>query len=127
MIYYIKMSTEDFYKDVKDHLDKFDMNGYPQDSNFNTPQVNKQVAEKLKDQSKGKIMEEIFGFKLKMYIIQFSDIETRKTKNNSKNHSRNKMTFDDYIQRLHDRIKIFRTTFWNYKRAVHRKRKENCI
>ena len=67
---------EDFYKDK--HL--FDFSDYPLNSKFFDP-VNKKVISKMKDEFKGKNINEFVGLKSKMYsLISVDDEEITKAK-----------------------------------------------
>ena len=62
-----------FYKDK----DLFDFNDYPEDSKFFDP-VDKKVIAKMKDEFKGKIIDEFVWLKSKMYSLVTADNEENK-------------------------------------------------
>ena len=72
LVYEIK--TNDVYKDFYENKNFFDFSGYPQDSKF-IDLVNKEVIGKIKDEFKGKIINEFIGLKSKMYSLIAVDNE----------------------------------------------------
>ena len=66
LVYEIK--TKDVYKDFYEDKNLFDFSDYPRDSKFFDP-INKKVIGKMKDEFKGKIINEFFGLKLKMFSL----------------------------------------------------------
>ena len=83
LVYEIKTADvyEDFYKDKN----LFDFRDYPLDSKFFHP-ANKKVIGKMKDEFKGKIINEFAGLKSKMYsIVSVDDKENKKAKGANKN------------------------------------------
>lgn len=68
-IYQIK--TENVYTDIKDDLTEwFDTSDYPEDNPYQLPRVNKKVMGVMKDEMKGKILEEFVGLRSKMYSFR---------------------------------------------------------
>ena len=70
LVYEIK--TEDAYKDFYQDKDLFDFSDYPLDSKFFDP-VNKKVIGKMKDEFKGRIINQFVGLKSKMYSFISGD------------------------------------------------------
>ncbi len=66
LIYHIE--TEDMYEDFKKHRDKFDFSEYPLD-HPNHDKTNGKVIGKMKDEVKGKIIQEFVGLRPKMYSV----------------------------------------------------------
>jgi len=66
-LYYL-IYTNDVYKDMKDHLEDFDTHEYPSDHPLYSIK-NKFVVGKMKDDAKGKIVEEFVGLCPKSYSI----------------------------------------------------------
>ena len=62
------MFIEEFFK----HKHLFDFSNYPEDSKF-FDQANKKVIDKMKDESKGKLIGEFVGLKSKMYSMKNID------------------------------------------------------
>ena len=58
----------EFFK--RKHL--FDFSNYPKDSEFFNP-TNKKVIDKMKDESEGKLIDEVVGLKSKMYSMKNID------------------------------------------------------
>ena len=78
LVYEIK--TEDVYKNFYQDKNLFDFSDYPLDSKFFDP-TNKKVIDKMKDELKGKKINEFVGLKSKMYsLISVDDEEVTKTK-----------------------------------------------
>ena len=83
LVYEIK--TNDVYKDFYENKNLFDFSSYPQDSKF-FDLVNKEVIGKIKDEFKGKIINEFIGLKSKMYsLIAVDNEEVKKAKGVNKN------------------------------------------
>ncbi|XP_055306779.1 uncharacterized protein LOC129571042 [Sitodiplosis mosellana] len=51
-----KISCENFYDDMKQHLEKFDTSDYKEDNPYNMPRVNKKVPGLFKDELNGEII-----------------------------------------------------------------------
>ena len=83
LVYEIK--TNDVYKDFYENKILFDFSDYPQDSKF-FDLVNKEVIGKIKDEFKGKIINEFIGLKSKMYsLTPVDNEEVKKAKGVNKN------------------------------------------
>ena len=64
--------SEDVYEECFKHKHLFDFSNYPKDSKF-FDQANKKVIGKIKAQSDGKIIEELFGLNSKMHSMKNID------------------------------------------------------
>ncbi|XP_055307027.1 uncharacterized protein LOC129571277, partial [Sitodiplosis mosellana] len=62
-----KISCENFYDDMKQHLEKFDTSDYKEDNPYNMPRVNKKVPGLFKDELNGEIITKKIGIRSKMY------------------------------------------------------------
>ena len=60
-----EIKTEDIYENFYKDKDLLDFSNYPKDSNFFYPSNTKEIG-KIKDESKGKIIIEFAGLKLKL-------------------------------------------------------------
>ena len=78
LVYEIK--TEDVYEDFYQNKNLFDFSDYPLDSKFVDP-ANKKVIGKMKDEFKGRNVNEFIGLKSKIYsLISVNDGEVTKAK-----------------------------------------------
>ena len=78
LVYEIK--TEDVYEDFYQNKNLFDFSDYPLDSKFVDP-ANKKVIGKMKDEFKGRNVNEFIGLKSKIYsLISVDDGEVTKAK-----------------------------------------------
>ena len=92
LVYEIK--TEDVYKKFYQDKNLFDFSDYPLDSKFFDP-TNKKVIDKMKDELKGKKINEFVGLKSKMYsLISVDDEEVTKTKGVNKKKIRHEELVD---------------------------------
>ena len=83
LVYEIK--TAGVYEDIYKDKNLFDFSDYPLDSKCFDP-ANKKVIGKMKDEFKGKIINEFAGLKSKMYsIVSVDDKENKKAKGANKN------------------------------------------
>ena len=89
-----EINTEDAYEDFYLDKDLFDLSGYSLHSKFFDP-VNKKVLGKMKDEFKGKIINEFAGLKSKMYLlIRVDNEEVTKAKGvNKKMRQKNLLVF----------------------------------
>ena len=67
-----EINSKDIYEESLKHKHLFDFSNYPEDSKF-FDQANKKVTGKMKDESKGKIIDEFVGLKSKMYSMISDD------------------------------------------------------
>ena len=67
-----EIKSEDVYEEFFKHKHLFDFSNYPKDSKF-SDQTNKKVIGKMKDVSKGKIIDEFVGLKSKMHSMKNID------------------------------------------------------
>ena len=77
LVYEVK--TEDVYEDFYQDKNLFDFSDYPLNSKFFNP-INKKVIGKMKDEFKGKKVNESVGLKSKMYSLISADDEVTKAK-----------------------------------------------
>lgn len=62
-----KISTNDFYNDIKDNINKFDTSNYTPKNPYSMPLVNKAVLGAFKDEAKGNPILEFVGLRPKLY------------------------------------------------------------
>ena len=78
-----EIQTEDFYKDISKDVEKrFDTSDYPPNHPSGIPSgLNKKVLGMFKDEVKGKVIDEFFGLRAKLYSVKmFEGKETKKCK-----------------------------------------------
>ena len=64
-----EIKSEDICEEFFKHKHLFDFSNYPKDSKF-FDETNKKIIGKMKDESEGKIIDEFFGLKSKMYSVK---------------------------------------------------------
>lgn len=99
LIYEIR--CEDFYNDMKQHLEKYDTSDYPQNNKYNIPRVNKKVPGLFKDELNGEIVTAFIGLRSKMYCVQTNHKDKmKKAKGVKKYVLKKEICFDDYYDCL---------------------------
>jgi hypothetical protein len=90
------VQTEDFYADMLEYKEKFDMSDYPADHKcYNT--TNKKVIGKFKDETSGDAIVEFDGLKAKMYSLnQISKTEKKVAKGIKKSVIKRGLFFQGY-------------------------------
>ena len=95
------IQTEDFYKDMKEDSNLFDMSGYTLDGYRSCDNTNKKVIGKFKDETDGVPIVEFCGLRSKMYSIKLDNGTEKKTgKGVQKNALKKKVSHEDYLQCL---------------------------
>ena len=98
LCYHIR--TDDFYKEMKDNEEHYDLSDYPEDSPFYSTE-NKKVLGKFKDECNGKAPSEFAGLRPKMYSLKVPNEETKKkAKGVQKAYVKNKICHEDYVRCL---------------------------
>jgi len=91
------IETNDFYNEIlPDIAEKFDTSDYPIDNQFNIPLKNKKVLGMMKDELKGKIIEEFIGLRSKMYSIKIQDDKDIKKSKGVRTCIVKELSMDDY-------------------------------
>uniref|UniRef100_T1IJA5 DNA-directed DNA polymerase n=1 Tax=Strigamia maritima TaxID=126957 RepID=T1IJA5_STRMM len=88
--FFLKITTDDFYKDMLAHAEKFDTSDYPRD-HFLYSHIGCKVPGLFKDDTNGKAVRSFVGLKAKLYSMEISDGTTKSTskgikKNSAVNH-----------------------------------------
>ncbi|XP_055325648.1 uncharacterized protein LOC129579533 [Sitodiplosis mosellana] len=65
----LSIQTDDFYNDMKQHLNRYDTSDYPENNVFKMPQRNKKVPGIFKDELNGEILAEFVGLRAKCYAV----------------------------------------------------------
>lgn len=98
LCYHIK--TDDFYKDMRDSKELFDLSDYPKDSEFYDA-TNKKVIGKFKDETSFDPIVEFVGLKAKMYSFVTRDsVEKKVAKGIKKSVIKKGLYFDGYKNTL---------------------------
>ena len=112
LVYEIK--TEDVYEDFYLDKDLFDFSDYPLHSKFFDP-INKKVIGKMKDEFKGKIINEFVGLKSKMYsLISVDNEEVTKAKGENK-----KLKHKEFVNVLFNK-KVIKHNMKRIQSKLHR-------
>lgn len=105
LIYQIQ--TEDVYKDMTKHLDRFDTSDYAENNIYNMPRVHKKVPGLMKDENNGDVMLTFVGLRAKMYAIRVQgknggEREIKKAKGVKGYVVKKRITLEDYISCLEE-------------------------
>ena len=91
----LQITTENFYNDMRENLDKFDTSNYSQDNQHNVP-VNTSVLGRMKDEYAGKIVWEFYGTGAKAYCVNVDGELTKKAKGVPDYVTKKELTLEDY-------------------------------
>ncbi|RLU19605.1 hypothetical protein DMN91_008162 [Ooceraea biroi] len=108
LIYHIE--CENVYEQMKRDIARFDTSDYASDNIYGIPLMNKKIPGlKMKDENNGAIMMEFVGLRAKMYALKVDGKkDTKKAKGVKSNVVARKITFDDYVQCLREKIEMTR-------------------
>ena len=119
-----EITTEDFYKDIKNDKklrDNFDLSNYDE-KHFLHDNTNKKVEGKFKDENAGKIMTEFVGLKSKMYSFTVDENKPKLSKIVAKGinkAAKKKIKHDDYLDCYHNNViimsKMYSLRSYNHK------------
>ena len=73
------MKSQNFYQDMKDQSELYDLSNYPKDSPY-CDGTNKKVLGKFKDECEGKSPSEFIGLRPKMYSLKVGEGGEKKAK-----------------------------------------------
>lgn len=65
----LSVQTDDFYNDMKQHLNRYDTSDYTENNVFQIPRSNKKVPGLFKDELNGEILAEFVGLRAKCYAV----------------------------------------------------------
>lgn len=115
----LDIETDDFYRDMRENIEKFDTSDYPWPNEYNIERKNKKIPGLFKDELNGKIITEFAGLRAKCYAVRSLDDKSHNAKKNKrirapcgkyynddlkkskgvkKSVVSNKITFNDYIE-----------------------------
>lgn len=78
LLYYIR--TDDFYKDMKNHIQFFDTSNFESNNIHCLPRINMHVPGFFKDEMGGEIISEFVGLRAKLYCIKSTNSVIKKAK-----------------------------------------------
>jgi len=87
--------TDNFYDDLKNHLDKFDTSNFEYENQFGIPK-NESVVGKMKDEFGGKIIWKFYGTGAKAYMVNVEGKAVKKAKGVQESVRNKELTQDDY-------------------------------
>lgn len=87
--------TEDFYKDMKHHIQYFDTSNFQENNIYHIPKANKQIPGYFKDEMGGDVITEFVGLKAKLYCVNTLNSTIKKAKGVKKPVTK-KLTIDKY-------------------------------
>ena len=90
-----KIKTDDFYQDMFNNDDYYDMSEYPKESDFYNDR-NKKVLGKFKDETPSGVITNFIGIRSKVYTIKTDKKVIKKAKGVSKVVVDKNIGFDDY-------------------------------
>ncbi|RLU22202.1 hypothetical protein DMN91_006583 [Ooceraea biroi] len=107
LIYHIE--CENVYEQMKCDIARFDTSDYASDNIYGIPLMNKKIPGLMKDKNNGAIMTEFVRLRAKMYAVKVDGKKgTKKAKGVKSNVVARKITFDDCVQCLREKIKMSR-------------------
>ena len=95
LCYHVK--SQNFFQDMKESKDLYDLSNYPKDSPYYDA-TNKKVLGKFKDECDGKSPSEFIGLRPKMYSLQVGDSEKKTAKGVQRAYMKNHIHHADYRQ-----------------------------
>ena len=93
LCYHVK--SQNFFQDMKESKDLYDLSNYPKDSPYYDA-TNKKVLGKFKDECDGKSPSEFIGLRPKMYSLQVGDSEKKTAKGVQRAYMKNRIHHADY-------------------------------
>ena len=90
-----KIKTDDFYQDMYDNKEHYDMSDYPKESDFYNTK-NKKVLGKFKDETPTGVITNFIGIRSKVYTIKTNETVIKKAKGVSKVVVDKNIGFEDY-------------------------------
>jgi hypothetical protein len=113
----IEVSTENFYNDIKNNLDKFDTSNYDKDNIYNIP-LNISAVGKFKDEYAGDPIKSFYGTGAKAYCVEAMHNTTKKAKGISRSSTQKQLTIRDYINVIEQNSKVY-CTMYSFKSHSH--------
>lgn len=109
----LTIETEDFYREMRDNIDRFDTSDYPYPNVYGIERKNKKIPGLFKDELNGNILIEFVGLRAKCYAIRSLDTKSqekilKKSKGVKKSVVKRSITFNDFIYCLKNNCEIKR-------------------
>lgn len=116
----LELYTDDFYKDIKNNITKFDTSNYAIDNKFNIPKT-PSVLGKMKDEYAGQIIYEFYGTGAKCYCVITEKDVTKKAKGVKHNVIREKIQPEHYKCCIENSTRVLRSmhVFRSYLHDVY--------
>lgn len=86
----LEIETEDFYKDMRENISRFDTSDYPIPNEYGITRENKKIPGLFKDELNGRIITEFVGLRAKCYAVRSLDDKAFNKKNEKKNKKKKK-------------------------------------
>jgi hypothetical protein len=99
-----RIETDDFYQDMLDQKELYDLSNFPADSPF-FDSTNKKVLGKFKDECDGAAAEEFIGLRPKMYSIKIGEKEKKTGKGIHRGFLKKHVSHADYVRCLTSEIR----------------------
>lgn len=127
----LNIETADFYKEMRDNIDKFDTSDYPWPNVYGIERKNKKIPGLFKDELNGNVLIEFAGLRAKCYALRSLDNKSynesvKKSKGVKKNVVKKSITFNDFIYCLENNceVKRFQNTIRSLLHKVYSIRQE---
>lgn len=105
----LHVTTDDFYEDMKQNLERYDTSDYPENNKFQMPRVNKKIPGLFKDELNSVIITKFVGLRSKMYCVKTGHIDKmKKAKGVKKYVVKREICFEDYVNCLENGCVITR-------------------
>lgn len=109
----LAIETEDFYKEMRDNIERFDTSDYPWPNAYGIERKNKKIPGLFKDELNGNILIEFVGLRAKCYALRSLDNKSynesmKKSKGVKKSVVKKSITFNDFIHCLENSCEVTR-------------------
>ncbi|CAH2020611.1 unnamed protein product [Acanthoscelides obtectus] len=114
----VHVETDNFYEDMKSHIDYFDTSNYDASSPHNMPQTASELG-KMKDEYAGKILSAFYGTGPKAYCIDGVDQVAKRAKGISKASVKNQLHLLHYKDIVEEKRTSVYCTIYVFKSESH--------